>query len=164
MDKADVCSQVFNYENWISGGCKNDFPKSMRHELRKLSTESKEAYSFYRNYLFKECLIYKNSSQKLESFLELLSPNESTKNYNKLIDYYGALDVKLDRYLVQRDNAFEIGMALRSSEITHQACHLYQSSYEVELILLALASFLKLKIFGYIRVSQQATGTVCPGI
>lgn len=131
--------RIINYENWISSGCNGELPDVIQKELLKLFSESTAGYTFYRNELFKKSIELENEAEDLKEFVAFFTKASTSSNYQSILEHYSKNEI-LEIFDKKRLNAVEIATEISSKGITHHMCFLYQSYYEIETVLLAMAS------------------------
>lgn len=134
--------RILNFEHWISSGFKLEAPNIFQKELLKLFSENTEACSFYRNWLY-TLLLDSREQNELKEFCYLLNLKDGTLQHSLLLQHYlenGFSEV----FSNKRINTFEIAIQNPNSNLNHNHCFLYQQYYEIEVIFLVLASFIKL--------------------
>lgn len=138
--KTTLLQKISNYENWISSGCKGELKDDFQKELFKLASHSKDAYTFYRNYLYKKSIELNGLQAELDEFIQFLNENNNLPEHSDLVNNY-SLDSTIDTFDNKRMNVTEIASETRMTGISQMSCFLYQSYYEIETVLLVLASF-----------------------
>lgn len=132
--------RISNYENWISSECKGEIPDNMQKELLKLFSESQDAYTYYRNYLFSKSADLNDESIEISEFIKFLVTSNHLNEHSELIRHYSKEDT-LNNFKDKRMNIVEIASENTKTGLSQNACFLYQSYYEIETILLIFASF-----------------------
>ena len=142
LQPVNLRKRVFNYEHWISSGFKIKEPKIFQRELLKLFYGNKEAYSYYRHWLY-TLILSDNEQNELKEFNKILDIKKGTENYDSLIKHY--LENNSSEIFFQKGiNTFEISIKNSNTTLNHSHCFLYQQYYEIEVLFLVLASFIKL--------------------
>lgn len=132
--------KILNFEHWISSGFKTKKPNNFQYELLKLFKENKDAYTYYRNHLFRLLLKIEGKEKELDWFINFLDFKKETFAHEQLKKYY--LDNKFSAiYTKKLLNVNDIVMDIDNEKLSHSHCYMYQSFYENEIILIVLASF-----------------------
>lgn len=135
-------NRILNYEHWISSDFKLDEPKILQRELYKLFSENKDAYSYYRNWLF-TLLLNKEERATLSQFYSILNLKNATTKHEQLIKYFSDNNSS-EIFRQKRLNVFQIALESPNIALNHNVCNLYQQYYEIEALLLVLYSFITL--------------------
>ena len=135
-------NRILNFEHWISSYFKLEKPEIFQRELLKIFLENKEAYSYYRNWLYR-ILLTEENQKELNEFCEILNAKAGTDGHRFLLDNYLKSDF-CDIFSQKKLNVFEIAIQNQSANLNHNKCFLYQQYYEIESLLFVLASFVKL--------------------
>lgn len=134
--------RITNFENWISSNFQNEEPKYFQKELLKLFNENKDAFFYYRNWLYKH-LLRDEENKSLNEFYSFLDEKSSLSKHITLTKHY--LDNNSSEIFSQkRLNAFEFVTQNSANESIHNLCFLYQQYYEIEILFIVLSSFVKL--------------------
>lgn len=135
-------NRILNFENWISSDFKLDEPKIFQRELLKLFEENKDAFFFYRNWLF-ALLLNKDEQDGLNEFKNILDFKIGTSKHENLLSDF--LDNNSSKIFSQkRLNTFEIALEVPDLNLNQSTCFLYQQYYEIEILFLVLYSFIVL--------------------
>ncbi|RBA28163.1 hypothetical protein [Flavobacterium tibetense] len=136
--------RILNFEHWISSDFKLEKPKIFQRELLKLFSEDKNAFFYYRNWLY-TLLLNKEEQKSLEEFKKILDLRIGTSKHNNLIKHYSGNEHS-EIFSQKRLNTFEIALEMTNSNLNHNTCFLYQQYYEIEILLCVFFSFLELNI------------------
>lgn len=139
----ELRESIATFENWISSGCKGVIPTNSRMELLKLFSENKDSYTFYRNYLFKISTDLDNVTLELNEFIRYIDLRSSSPQHKEILVEYQN-DSVVNRFEDQRLNLISLFHSISEKRISHPACFLYQSYYEIDAILTFLATIRKL--------------------
>lgn len=134
--------RVIAFENWVSSDFQISNPQIFQRELLKLFSENKEAYSYYRSWLYSYLLPEKESNE-LNEVIDFLESNYGSEGQEIIVQHYS--DAEYVRiFSNKRINAFETALIAEETKLSQSHCFLYQQYYEIETALLVLASFIVL--------------------
>lgn len=146
-------NRILNFENWVSSNFKLDAPKEYQKELLKLFHENKDAFLFYRNWLF-TLLLSSDEREQLNEFRSIFEFKAGTCNHTYLINHF-LENNSSEIFSRKRLNTFEISLQLRNTELEHTTCFLYQQYYETDVLFLSLYSFLFLNVNDLIEIDLK---------
>lgn len=133
-------NRVINFEHWISSDFKLEAPKIFQKELLQLFSENKEAFHYYRNWLF-TFVLTRQEKDEFNEFINILDVRAETSLHQQLLKVF--LDDDSSKIFSQkRLNTFEIALQVRNSDLNHSDCFLYQQYYENEVLFRCLYSFI----------------------
>jgi len=135
-------NRIVNFENWISSDFKLDEPVIYQRELMKLFSENKEAFYYYRNWLF-TLLLNSDEQDSLREFKNILDFKVGTSKHDQLLKHF-LENNSSEIFSQKRINTFEIAVQAPNSNLSQNTCFLYQQYYEIEIIFLVLYSFITL--------------------
>lgn len=132
--------RILSFEHWVSSDFELDEPVVYQRELLKLFSENKDAFSYYRNWLF-TFLLNREERDALIEFKSILDFKVGTSKHDQLLKHF--LEDNSSRIFSQkRINAFAIALQSPNSNLNQNTCFLYQQYYEIETLFLALYSFI----------------------
>lgn len=135
-------NRILNFENWISSDFKLDEPVIYQRELMKLFSENKEAFFYYRNWLF-TLLLNSDEQDALSEFKNILDFKVGTSKHDQLLKHF-LENNSSEIFSQKRINTFEIALQAPNSNLSQNTCFLYQQYYEIEILFLVLYSFITL--------------------
>lgn len=135
-------NRILNFEHWISSDFKLDEPVIYQRELLKLFSENKDAFHFYRNWLF-TILLDKDERDSLAEFKNILDFKVGTSKHNQLLKNF-LENNSSEIFSQKRINTFEIALQAPNSNLNQNTCFLYQQYYEIEVLFLVIFSFITL--------------------
>ena len=139
IEKMNLKQRIQNFENWISSGCKDDFPNLYQNELGKLFRENKEAYTFYRNWLYKY-LLSEYETRECNELHSFFDRNEDLDIHSQIVNHFSN-NSSSEIFSIKRINSYETSKLNPNSQLNQAACFQYQQEYENEVLLEVLASF-----------------------
>lgn len=113
-------NRILNFEHWISSEFKLNRPKIFQRELLKLFQENKDAYSYYRNWLF-SLLLNSEEHDALKEFKHILDFKQGTPNHELLLKHYQDNNSS-DMFSQKRLNIFEIALQAPNSDLNQNTC------------------------------------------
>lgn len=135
-------NRILNFEHWISSDFKLDEPIIYQQELLKLFSENKDAFFYYRNWLF-TLLLNRDEQDALNEFKDILDFKVGTLEHDQLLKHF--LENNFSEIFSQkRLNTFEIAIEVPNSNLNQSICFLYQQYYEIEILFLVLYSLIVL--------------------
>lgn len=135
-------NRILNFEHWISSDFKLDEPKIFQRELLKLFSENKDAFFYYRNWLF-SLLLNKDEQDALTEFKNVLDFKVGTSIHEQLLKHY-LENNSSEIFSKKRLNTFEIALQAPNTNLNQCTCFLHQQYYEIEILFLVLYSFIVL--------------------
>ncbi|MGO1520220.1 MAG: hypothetical protein ACTHZ7_14525 [Sphingobacterium sp.] len=135
-------NRILNFEHWISSDFKLDEPVIYQRELLKLFSENKDAFFYYRNWLF-TLLLNRDEQDALTEFKNILVFKVGTSKHDQLLKHF-LENNSSEIFSQKRLNAFEIALQAPNANLNQNTCFLYQQYYEIEILFLVLYSFITL--------------------
>lgn len=135
-------NRILNFEHWISSDFKLDEPIIYQRELLKLFSENKDAYIYYRNWLF-TLLINIDEQDALTKFKNILDDKIGTVKHDQLLKHF-LENNSSEIFSQKRLNTFETALQSPNSNLNQSTCFLYQQYYEIEILCKVLYSFIVL--------------------
>ncbi|MCH7410679.1 hypothetical protein MM239_14825 [Belliella sp. DSM 111904] len=135
-------NRILNFEHWISSDFKLPEPVIYQRELLKLFSENKDAFFYYRNWLF-TLLLNRDEQDALAEFKNILDFKVGTPKHDLLLKHF-LENNSSEIFSQKRLNAFEIALQAPNTDLNQNTCFLYQQYYEIEIIFLILYSFITL--------------------
>ena len=135
-------NRILNFEHWISSDFKLDEPIIYQRELLKLFSQNKEAYLYYRNWLF-TLLLNRDEQDALTEFKNILDFKVGTLKHDQLLKHF-LENNSSEIFSQKRLNTFEIALQAPNSNLNQSTCFLYQQYYEIEILFLVLYSLIVL--------------------
>ncbi|MGO3654557.1 MAG: hypothetical protein ACTJFN_09350 [Sphingobacterium sp.] len=80
-------NRILNFEHWISSDFKLDEPVIYQRELLKLFSENKDAFFYYRNWLF-TLLLNRDEQDALTEFKNILVFKVGTSKHDQLLKHF----------------------------------------------------------------------------
>tara|TARA_R110002051_G_scaffold322023_1_gene411375 strand:+ start:609 stop:1724 length:1116 start_codon:yes stop_codon:yes gene_type:complete len=150
----EIKQKIINFEHWLSSGMKSDMPNNIPEELLKLIKESGDAYAFYRNNLYDEFCTDKTDIDLISEFNNFMEESVLLDEHKEIVEYYS--DEKItDIFNSKRLNIFEIYEEGTKKGLSQNSCFLYQSYYEIEIILKIFASIVILNKEKRLELAHQ---------
>ncbi|TXD56126.1 hypothetical protein ES044_17340 [Polaribacter sp. IC066] len=135
-------NRILNFEHWLSSDFKLAEPVIYQRELLKLFSENKDAFSYYRNWLF-TLLFNKDEQEALTEFKNILDFKVGTSKHDQLLKHF-LENNSSEIFSQKRLNAFEIALQAPNADLNQNTCFLYQQYYEIEILFIVLYSFITL--------------------
>lgn len=135
----EIKQKIINFEHWLSSSMKSDMPDNIPRELLKLIKESGDAYAFYRNNLYNEYCVDKTDINLNSEFTSFMEESVLMDEHKEIVKYYSNEKI-IDVFNSKRLNIFEIYQENNKTGLSQNSCFLYQSYYEIEIILIIFAS------------------------
>ncbi|MDN4165736.1 hypothetical protein QWY31_09495 [Cytophagales bacterium LB-30] len=104
--------------------------------------ENKEAFFYYRNWLF-TLLLNSEEQDILSEFKNILDLKVGTSKHDQLLKHFLGNNSS-EIFSQKRINIFEIVLQTPNSNLNQNTCFLYQQYFEIEVIFLVLYSFITL--------------------
>jgi hypothetical protein len=140
--RMNLRNRILNFEHWLSSDFKLDEPVIYQRELLKLFSENKDAFFYYRNWLF-TLLLNKDEQQALSEFKDILDFKFGTSKHDQLLKHF-LKNNSSEIFSRKRLNAFEIALQAPNASLNQNTCFLYQQYYEIEILFMVLYSFITL--------------------
>jgi len=135
-------NRILHFEHWISSDFKLDEPKIFQRELLKLFSENKDAFLYYRNWLF-TLLLNRDEQDALTEFKNILDFKVGTSKHEQLLKDF-LENNSFEIFSQKRLNTFEIALQAPNSNLNQSTCFLYQQYYEIEILFIVLYSLIVL--------------------
>lgn len=140
--RMNLRNRILNFEHWLSSDFKLAEPVIYQRELLKLFSENKDAFSYYRNWLF-TLLFNKDEQEALTEFKNILDFKVGTSKHDQLLKHF-LENNSSEIFSQKRLNAFEIALQAPNADLNQNTCFLYQQYYEIEILFIVLYSFITL--------------------
>ena len=135
-------NRILNFEHWVSSDFKLDEPVVYQRELLKLFSEDKNAFFYYRNWLF-TLLLNEDEQRALTEFKNILDFKVGSSKHDQLLKHF-LENNSSEIFSQKRLNAFEIALQSPNADLNQNTCFLYQQYYEIEILFIVLYSFITL--------------------